>query len=94
MSRSFKKPVSNTRFILHSICCINHGAMPKWRAAGHRWQRRHNKRFLRLYEKTYDENYLDKEIVNLKKHYYGDIWMSPCDGHHKWYFKDYFGYIK
>lgn len=47
-----------------------------------------------MYEKTFDEKYLDKEIVNLKKHYYGDIWMSPCDGHHKWYFKDYFGYIK
>lgn len=94
MSRSFKKPVSNARFIWHSICCINHGAMPKWRAAGHRWHRRYNKRLLRLYEKTFDENYLDKEIVYLKKHYYGDIWMSPSDGSHKWYFKDYFGYMK
>ena len=54
MSRSFKKPVSNARFIWHSICCINHGAMPKWRAAGHRWHRRYNKRLLRLYEKTFD----------------------------------------
>lgn len=47
-----------------------------------------------MYEKTFDENCLDKEIVNLKKHYYGDIWMSPSDGSHKWYFKDYFGYMK
>ena len=47
--------------------------MPKWRAAGHRWHRRYNKRLLRLYEKTFDENYLDKEIVNLKKKYYDNI---------------------
>ena len=45
-------------------------------------------------EKTLDETYLDKEIVNFKKHYYGDIWMSPGDGRHKWYFKDYYGYMK
>lgn len=94
MSRSFKNIVSGTNYIRTTCCVVNHCAKSKWRSGTQRWKRRKNKRLIKQFVLTGDEQYLDKLVDKINRTKQGDPWAGPHDGFYFCNFKDYYGYMK